>query len=45
MMLNHNGKIFYTGTFDESVSNLYTQSGKERYIVMHASRTDQIRLR
>lgn len=45
IMLNEAGKIFYTGTFEESVSNLYTLSGNNRYIVMHASRTDQIRLK
>ena len=45
MMMNDSGKVFYTGTFEESVSNLYTMSGRSRYIVMHASRTDQIRLR
>lgn len=45
MMLNEVGKIFYEGTFEESVSNLYTLSGNNRYIVMHASRTDQIRLK
>lgn len=45
VMLNEAGKIFYSGTFEESVSNLYTLSGNNRYIVMHASRTDQIRLK
>lgn len=45
MMMNEAGKVFYTGTFDESVSNLYTLSGNNRYVVMHASRTDQIRLK
>lgn len=45
MMLNRKGKVFYQGTFEESISNLYTQSGNSRFIVMHASRTDQIRLR
>lgn len=45
IMLNEAGKIFYAGTFEESVSNLYTLSGNNRYIVMHASRTDQIRLK
>lgn len=45
MMINHNGKIFFTGTFEESISNLYTQSGNNRFIVMHASRTDQIKLK
>lgn len=45
LMMNEAGKIFYTGTFDESVSNLYTLSGNNRYIVMHASRTDRIRLK
>ena len=44
MMLNGNGKVFFTGTFEESVSNLYTLSGKSRYMVMHASRSDQIHL-
>ena len=45
MMLNEYGKDFFSVTFGESVSNLYTLSGKNKYIVMHASRTDQIRLR
>lgn len=45
MMLNRKGKIFYQGSFDESISNLYHQSGNSRFIVMHASRTDQIRLK
>lgn len=45
LMINEAGKIFYTGTFEDSVSNLYTLSGSSRYIVMHASRTDQIRLK
>ncbi len=44
MMLNDAGKIFFQGTFEESVSNLYTLSGRSKYIIMHASRTDQIRL-
>lgn len=45
VMLNNSGNIFFTTAFEESVSNLYTLSGKNRYIVMHASRTDQIRLK
>ncbi len=45
MMLNGSGKIFYSGSFKEPVVNLYTMSGSRRYIVMHASRTDQIRLK
>lgn len=45
MMLSPGGKIYFTGTFEESISNLYSQAGRRRYIVMHASRTDQIRLR
>ena len=45
MMVNHAGKIFYEGTFDESVSNIYTLSGRTRYIVMHAARTEQIHLK
>lgn len=45
MMVNHAGKTFYEGTFDESVSNLYTLSGRTRYLVMHAARTDQIHLK
>lgn len=45
VIMNHSGKIFFAGTFEESISNLYTLSGKNRYIVMHASRTDQIRLK
>lgn len=45
IILNHAGKVFFEGSFDESISNMYTLSGRNRYIVMHASRTDQIRLR
>lgn len=45
MILNSAGKIFFTGEFEDSISNLYTLSGHNRYIVMHASRTDQIRLK
>lgn len=45
IMMNDNGKIYYSGTFDEPVVNLYTLSGKRRYIVMHTARTDQIRLK
>lgn len=45
MMVSETGKIFFNGSFEESISNMYTMSGKSRYIVMHASRTDQIRLR
>ena len=45
LMLNRSGNIFYTGTFEESISNLYTLSGNQRFILMHASRTDQIRLK
>ena len=45
IIINHVGKIFYEGTFDESVSNIYTLSGRTRYLVMHASRTDQIHLK
>lgn len=45
MMLNSSGKVFFTGTFEDSISNLYTLSGNNRFVVMHASRTDQIRLR
>lgn len=45
MILNHAGTVVFAGTFDESISNMYTLSGSSRYIVMHASRTDQIRLR
>ena len=45
MMVNHAGKIFYEGTFDESISNIYTLSGRTRYIVMHAARTDRIHLK
>lgn len=44
-MVNHSGKIFYEGSFEESVSNLYALSGKTRYVVMHGSRTDQIQLK
>jgi hypothetical protein len=44
MILNHSGNIIFEGTFEESISNFYAQSGKRRYIVMHASKTDQIRL-
>ena len=45
MMVNRSGNVFYEGTFDESVSNLYTLSGRTRYLVMHAARTDQIHLK
>lgn len=45
IMLNSRGKIFYSGSFEDSISNLYTQSGHNCFIVMHASRTDQIRLK
>lgn len=45
IMMNDNGKIFYSGTFEEPVVNLYTLSGKRRYMVMHTARTDQIRLK
>lgn len=45
LMMNRSGNIFFTATFDESISNLYTLSGHQRFILMHASRTDQIRLR
>jgi hypothetical protein len=45
MILNQSGKVLYAGDFEESISNLYTLSGKSRYMVMHASRSDQIRLK
>lgn len=45
LMLNDHGKEFFRTEFDESISNLYTMSGKSYFIVMHASRTDQIHLR
>ena len=45
IMLNNRGKEFFQAEFDESISNLYTMSGKSYYIVMHASRTDQIHLK
>lgn len=45
MMLNSSGKVFFTGMFEDSISNLYTLSGNNKFVVMHASRTDQIRLR
>lgn len=45
VMMNMSGNIFFTAAFDESISNLYTMSGNSYYIVMHASRTDRIRLR
>lgn len=45
IILNHAGKIFFEGSFEDSISNMYTLSGRNRYMVMHASRTDQIRLR
>lgn len=45
LMLNDHGKEFFRAEFDESISNLYTMSGKSYFIVMHASRTDQIHLR
>ena len=35
---------FFEGTFEESISDLYTLSGNNRYMVLHAGRTDQIRL-
>lgn len=45
MMLNERGKVFFETEFEESISNLYTMSGKSYFIVMHASRTDQIHLK
>ena len=45
LMINRSGTVFFTTTFDESISNLYTLSGNQRFILMHASRTDQIRLK
>ncbi|MCD8198449.1 MAG: DUF5711 family protein [Lachnospiraceae bacterium] len=45
MIVNHAGKVIFETSFEEAISNLYTMSGSTRYIVMHASRTDQIRLR
>lgn len=45
MMMNQTGNIFFTGIFQESISNMYSLSGSDRFIIMHASRTDQIRLR
>ncbi|MCC8140820.1 MAG: DUF5711 family protein [Lachnospiraceae bacterium] len=45
LIANHAGKVIFETSFEESISNLYTMSGSTRYIVMHASRTDQIRLR
>lgn len=44
LMLNGSGKIFFQGTFEESISNLYTLSGKSRHMVMHASWSDKIQL-
>ena len=44
-MMNHTGNIFFEGTFEESISDLYTLSGNNRYMVLHAGRTDQIRLK
>lgn len=44
LMLNGSGKIFFQGSFEESISNLYTLSGKSRHMVMHASWSDQIQL-
>jgi len=44
-IMNQRGKIIFTQTFEESISNMYTKSGRARYIVMHASKTDSIRLR
>ena len=44
-MMNHAGNIFFEGTFEESISDLYTLSGNNRYMVLHAGRTDQIRLK
>lgn len=45
MMMNHSGTVLFSGSFEESISNLYTLKGKNRYIVMHAARTDHICLR
>ncbi len=45
MMLNHAGRVFFQGAFEDSISNLYTLSGRRRYIVMHASKTEQIQLK
>ena len=45
MMVNRSGNVFFEGTFDESISNIYSISGNIRYMVMHASRTDQIHLK
>lgn len=44
-LMNHTGNIFFEGTFEESISDLYTLSGNNRYMVLHAGRTDQIRLK
>ena len=44
-MMNHAGNIFFEGTFEESISDLYTLSGNNRYMVLHAGKTDQIRLK
>lgn len=45
LIINESGKVIFSGSFEESVSNLYTLSGNDRLVVMHASRTDHIRLR
>lgn len=44
LIMNRFGQIVYEDFFEESISNFYTMSGGNRFIVMHASRTDWIRL-
>lgn len=45
LIINQSGKVIFSGSFEESISNLYTLSGNNRLVVMHASRTDHIRLK
>lgn len=44
LIMNRFGQVVYADSFEESISNFYTMSGGNRFIVMHASRTDWIRL-
>lgn len=45
MILNQTGTIVFNNTFEESISNMYTLSGNRRYVVMHAAKTDLVRLK
>lgn len=45
MILNQAGTIFFNNTFEESISNMYTLSGNRHYVVMHAAKTDLVRLK